>query len=111
MPSGPAEPSGGSESSEVASQVGEAAALLGARMGDPGVPHTIEEVAAVTEAFSTAVEGLSDGINGITEWLRAAGHAGPLSGQASAVADRLGHAGREVHRLAEAIEQADQQAS
>lgn len=100
---GVTESGGRSDSCELADQVGEAAAVLGAKLGDPGTLHAIEEIAAVTSSLSTAVGSLADGLHGVTQWLRTSGHGGVLSGQASAVADRLGHAGSEIHRLAEAI--------
>jgi hypothetical protein len=98
-------------SADVASQVGEALAQLGARLSDPAVAHSVAEIEQVTRGFSTAVDGMAHGMGGITEWLRAAGHAGPVSGHASVVADRLVHVARELTRLAEAINQAEQQAS
>ncbi|GAA4832993.1 hypothetical protein [Saccharopolyspora rosea] len=103
--------SGQGYSAEVAGQVGEASAALGQRLRDPAVAHDVAEIEQVLRGFSTAVEGMADGVGGVTEWLRAAGHAGPLSGHASVVADRLAHAGRELERLAEAIGQAREKAS
>jgi hypothetical protein len=84
---------------------------LGVRLRDPAIAHSVEEIGHVTRGFSVAVDGMAHGLGGITEWLRAAGHAGPLSGHASVVADRLAHAGRELTRLAEAISEAERQRS
>ncbi|MEY8038032.1 MULTISPECIES: hypothetical protein [Saccharopolyspora] len=92
-------------------QVGDATTALGARLSDPGVAHSVEEIEQVMRGFSAAVEGMSTGVTGVTEWLRAAGHAGALSGHASVVADRLAHASKELTRLAEVIDQAQQRAS
>ncbi|MEB3370897.1 hypothetical protein [Saccharopolyspora mangrovi] len=105
---------GGGESgysSEVARQVGEATVALGERLRDPGVAHSVEEIEKVMRGFSLTVEGMSGGLSGVTEWLRAAGHVGPLSGHASVMAERLSHIGKELSRLADAIEQAQQRAS
>ncbi|MDA3630979.1 hypothetical protein [Saccharopolyspora oryzae] len=98
-------------SAEVAWQVGEATVALGERLRDPSVPHNVPEIEKVMRGFSLTVEGMSAGVGGVTEWLRAAGHVGPLSGHASVMAERLSHIGKELTRLAEAIEQAQQQAS
>lgn len=98
-------------SAQIAAEVGDAARQLGARLGDPAIAHSVEEIAEVTHGFSVAVEGMADGLGGITEWLRASGHAGPLSGHASVVADRLGHVADELARLTQAINQANRQAS
>jgi hypothetical protein len=95
-------------SAEVASQVGDAVAQLGARLCDPAVAHSVPELEHVTRGFSVAVDGMAQGLGGITEWLRAAGHAGPVSAHASVVADRLAHVGRELAMLAEAIREAEQ---
>lgn len=70
-------------------------------------PVAADEVASVTDSFATAVAGLTEGLHGITRWLRTSGHAGVLSGHSSAVTDRLAHAGHEVQRLAEVLAQAD----
>lgn len=93
---------------EVATEVGEAMAQLAARLSDPAVAHTIGEIEQVTHGFAATADAISHGLGGITEQLRAAGHAGPLSGHASVVADRLVHASRELTRLAEALGQATQ---
>ncbi len=98
-------------SAEVAWQVGEATSALGDRLRDPAVPHTVEEIEKVVRGFSMTVEGMATGVGGVTEWLRAAGHAGPLSGYASVMTERLSHIGKELARLAEAIEQAQKRAS
>lgn len=84
---------------------------LGERLRDPSVPHSVEEIEKVMRGFSLTVEGMSTGLGGVTEWLRAAGHVGPLSGHASVMSERLAHIGKELTRLAEAIEQAQQRAS
>ena len=97
-------------SAEVAAQLGEAAAQLGARLGDPSVAHSVAEIEQVARGFSVVAGGMADGMGGITEWLRAAGHVGPLSGHASVMADRLAHVSKELIRLAEAIEQAQENA-
>lgn len=97
-------------SSEVAGQVGEAVTALGERLRDPAVAHSVEEIEKVMRGFSTTVEGMANGVGGVTEWLRAAGHVGPLSGHASVMAERLSHIGKELARLAEAIERAQQKA-
>jgi hypothetical protein len=98
-------------SAEVAWQVGEAAVALGERLRDPAVAHTVEEIEKVMRGFSLTVEGMSVGLDGVTEWLRAAGHVGPLSGHASVMSERLSHIGKELGRLAEAIERAQQRVS
>lgn len=69
--------------------------------------HSIAEIQQIATGFSGTVDGMAEGIGGITEWLRASGHAGPLSGHASVVQDRLAHVARELARLAEAIDQAE----
>ncbi|MEV0697853.1 hypothetical protein AB0I53_08030 [Saccharopolyspora sp. NPDC050389] len=92
-------------------QVGEAAAALGDRLRDPAVPHSVEEIEQVMRGFSLTVEGMAVGCGGVTEWLRAAGHAGPLSGHASVMSERLSHIGKELTRLADAIEKAQKRAS
>ncbi len=97
-----------SDSAAVASQVGEATSQLGAHLADPAVAHTVEEIEQVARGFSEAVDGMAQGLGGITEWLRATGYSIPLSGHSSVVADRLVHAGRELTRLAEAIAQSEQ---
>lgn len=96
------------DSAAVAAQVGDATSQLGAHLADPAVAHTVEEIEQVARGFSEAVQGMAQGLGGVTEWLRATGYAGPLSGHSSVVADRLVHAGRELTRLAEAISEADQ---
>ncbi|WP_188987917.1 hypothetical protein [Saccharopolyspora thermophila] len=98
-------------SAEVAWQVGEATAALGDRLRDPAVPHSVEEIEKIMRGFALTVESMSRGMGGVTEWLRAAGHAGPLSGHASVMAERLSHIGKELGRLAAAIEQAQKRAS
>ncbi|QIZ38265.1 hypothetical protein FDZ84_31625 [Saccharopolyspora sp. ASAGF58] len=98
-------------SAEVSWQVGEAASALGDRLRDPAVAHTVEEIEQVMRGFSLTADGMSVGCAGVTEWLRAAGHAGPLSGHASVMAERLSHIGKELARLAEAIEKAQKRAS
>ncbi|GAA2792882.1 hypothetical protein [Saccharopolyspora taberi] len=95
-------------SAEIAAQLGEASAQLGARLVDPAVAHSVAEVEQVARGFSVVADGMAEGMGGVTEWLRAAGHAGPLSGHASVVADRLAHVSKELTRLAEAIEKARQ---
>lgn len=97
-------------SAEVASQVGDALSQLGARLCDPAVAHSVPELEHVTRGFSVAVDGMAQGLGGITEWLRAAGHVGPVSAHASVVSDRLAHVGRELTMLAEAIREAEQDA-
>lgn len=91
---------------EVAAQVSEAMTQLGALLSDPGVAHTMQELEQVTNGFSATAEAMAQGLSGITEQLRAAGYAGPLSGHSSVVADRLVHASRELTRLAEAMSEA-----
>jgi hypothetical protein len=95
-------------SAEVASQVAEALSQLGVRLCDPSVAHSVPELENVTSGFSTAVEGMAQGMGGITEWLRAAGHVGPVSAHASVLSDRLAHVARELAMLAEAIQDAQQ---
>lgn len=95
-------------SGEVASQLGDVAAQLATQIRDPGVAHSIEEIEEVTRGFSAAVEGMAAGLGGITEWLRASGHAGSLSGHSSVVQDRLAHASKELARFAEAVNEAEQ---
>ncbi|MFR9729860.1 hypothetical protein ACL03H_11580 [Saccharopolyspora sp. MS10] len=97
----------GGYTAEVALQVGEAAQVLGERLRDPALPHGVEDLAGITRGFAATAEGMAAGVAGITEWLRAAGHAGTLSGHASVVADRLGHVGRELDMLAEAVRAAE----
>lgn len=96
-------------SAEVASQVGDAVSQLGERLCDPAVAHSVPELEHVTRGFSVAVDGMALGVGGITEWLRAAGHVGPVSAHASVVADRLAHVGRELAMLADAIQEAEQE--
>ncbi|GAA0530021.1 hypothetical protein GCM10011581_29470 [Saccharopolyspora subtropica] len=91
--------------------MGEATAALGDRLRDPAVPHSVEEIEKIMRGFALTVESMSRGMGGVTEWLRAAGHAGPLSGHASVMAERLSHIGKELGRLAAAIEQAQKRAS
>lgn len=98
---------GGGYSAQVAAQLGQVCGQLADRLKDPAVAHSIAEIQQVANGFSATVEGMADGLGGITEWLRASGHAGPLSGHSSVVQDRLTHASRELARLAEAIEQAE----
>lgn len=95
-------------SAEVASQVGDAVSQLGVRLCDPAVAHSVPELEQVARGFSLAVDGMAQGLTGITEWLRAAGHTGPVSAHSSVVADRLAHVSRELARLAEAIQEAEQ---
>lgn len=92
---------------EVAAQIGEAAQVLGERLQDPEMPHSVEDLEHVTRGFATTVEGMSAGVAGITEWLRAAGHAGTLSGHASVMSERLSHISRELARLADAVDAAE----
>ncbi|EQD85501.1 hypothetical protein N599_14465, partial [Saccharopolyspora erythraea D] len=73
---------------------------------DPAVAHSVAEIEEVARGFSAVADGMSQGMGGVTEWLRAAGHVGPVSGHASVMADRLSHVSKELTRLAEAIEQA-----
>lgn len=104
-----AESDTGSESEytvELSARVAEAMSQLAARLNDPGIVHSMSEIDEITQGFSTTTEAMSQGLVGITEQLRAAGYAGPLSGHASVVADRLAHAGRELTRLAETVQQA-----
>lgn len=103
-----AEPTESGFSAEVASQVGDAVSQLGERLCDPAVAHSVPELEHVTRGFAVAVDGMAQGMGGITEWLRAAGHAGPVSAHSSVVADRLAHVGRELARLAESIREAEQ---
>lgn len=98
---------GGAYTAEVAEQVGQAALQLGARLRDPGVPHSVAEIEQVTRGFATTVDGMAEGLAGVNDWLRAAGHAGALTGHAGAVGDRLAHVGRELARLAEAVAAAE----
>lgn len=100
------QPSDQGYSADMAHQVGEAVAALAQRLVDPSVAHSVEEVEHVMRGFSTTVEGMADGIGGVTEWLRAAGHAGALSGHASVVSERMVHISRELERLADAARQA-----
>ncbi len=93
-------------SAEVSQQVAEAVTTLAGRLADPSVAHSVEEIERVMRGFSTTVEGMAEGLDGLTEWLRAAGHAGALSGHASVVSERMVHLGRELTRLAEAVQQA-----
>lgn len=95
-------------SAEVATQVGDALSQLGARLCDPAVAHSVPELERVTRGFSVAVDGMAHGLGGITEWLRAAGHVGPVSAHASVVADRLAHVGRELAMLADAVQEAQE---
>lgn len=97
----------GAGTAELAGQVAEAGRWIGDRLRDPAVPHTVDELAQITRGFNGTVDGLADGLDGITEWLRAAGHAGQLSGHAGAVGEHLAHLGRELARLAEAVEAAE----
>lgn len=96
-------------SAEVARQVGEATVALGERLRDPGVAHNVEEIEKVLRGFSLTMEGMSNGLTGVTEWLRAAGHVGPLSGHSSVMSERLSHIGKELSRLADAVEKAQEQ--
>ncbi|KEI43887.1 hypothetical protein [Saccharopolyspora rectivirgula] len=91
---------------EVAEQIGQAAAELAQHLQDPAVLLSVPDTEQVLRSFSTAVQGMADGVTGITEWLRAAGHAGSLSGHSSAVADRLEHTARELAWLAETVQRA-----
>ncbi|MCX2732689.1 hypothetical protein OOZ19_20830 [Saccharopolyspora sp. NFXS83] len=97
----------GRYTAEVAAQIGEAAQVLGERLQDPAMPHSVEDLEHVTRGFATTVEGMSAGVAGITEWLRAAGHAGALSGHASVMSERLSHISRELARLADAVDAAE----
>lgn len=103
----PATDDGTGYSAQVAAQLGEVCEQLAHRLKDPAVAHSVSEIQQVATGFSTTVHGMADGLGGITEWLRASGHAGPLSGHASVVQDRLTHVGRELARLAEAIDEAE----
>lgn len=94
-------------SAQVAAQLGEVCEQLAHRLQDPAVAHSISEIQQVATGFSATVHGMADGLGGVTAWLRASGHAGPLSGHASVVQDRLTHVGRELARLAEAIDEAE----
>lgn len=102
-----AEANGSGYSAQVAAQMGEVSEQLAARLKDPAVAHSIAEIQEIATGFSATLHGMADGLGGITEWLRASGHAGPLSGHASVVQDRLSHVGRELTRLAEAIDEAE----
>lgn len=97
----------GSRTVELTGQVAEAGQWIGARLRDPAVPHTVDEFAQITRGFATTAEGMADGLGGITEWLRAAGHGGALSGHAGVVGERLAHLSRELTRLAEAVDAAE----
>lgn len=104
--SGTRRSSGASDSdvtADIAAQIGEAAHQLGSRLADPSTPHTVDELEAVTQGFSHTVAGMAEGLAGITEWLRAAGYAGRLSGHCCVVGERLTHLSKELHRLSEAI--------
>lgn len=94
------------QSAEIAWQVSEASAALAERLRDPSVAHSVEEIEKVLRGFSATVEGMSDGVGGITEWLRAAGHAGQVTGHSSVMSERMSHVGKELQRLAEAVRQA-----
>lgn len=96
---------------EIASEVGEAAAALGRRLRDPALGYDVDEIERVTQCLAATVAGVATGVEGITEWLRAAGYAGALSGHSSAVADRLAHAGDELALLTQAIGRAGRRAS
>ncbi|MEU6132700.1 hypothetical protein ABZ805_26280 [Saccharopolyspora sp. NPDC047091] len=97
----------GGYTAEVALQVGEAAHVLGERLGDPAMSHSIADLEQSTRGFAATAEGMAAGVAGITEWLRAAGHAGALTGHASVVAERLVHVSRELTRLADAVDAAE----
>lgn len=92
------------QSAEISWQVSEASAALAERLRDPSVAHSVEEIEQVLRGFSATVGGMSDGVGGITEWLRAAGHTGQLTGYSSVVTERMSHLGKELQRLAEAIQ-------
>ncbi|MCA1195665.1 MULTISPECIES: hypothetical protein [unclassified Saccharopolyspora] len=100
----------GGYTAEVALQVGEAARVLGERLGDPAMPHSVADLELATRGFAATAEGMAAGVAGVTEWLRATGHAGALSGHASVVAERLVHVSRELTRLADAVDAAERSA-
>ncbi len=95
---------------EIAAELGEAAAALGKQLRDPALARTVEEFEEISRGFAATTEGMAEGISGMTEWLRAAGHAGTVTGNTSVVADRLSHIGNELNRLCEVLRQAEQQA-
>ncbi|WP_026418785.1 MULTISPECIES: hypothetical protein [Actinoalloteichus] len=91
---------------EIAQEVGEAARQLGDQLGDPSAPHTLADVERIVEGLTGAVAGAAVGLDGLTHWLRSTGYGGDLSGHASAVAERLAHAGDDLAIFAEAVRKA-----
>lgn len=98
-------------SAEIAAEVGEATKQLAARLANPDIAHTVEDIEAITQGLATTVAGAADGVTAMTAWMRTAGHGGALSGHTSVVADRLAHAGDELARLTQAVGQAARPAS
>lgn len=91
---------------EVAEQVGEATKQLGEQLRDPGSAYTTEELERIIGGLAKTVTATAVGLDAITEWLRATGQTGALSGQVGAVAERLGYAGDEIALLIGVLHQA-----